>query len=816
MNNNAIKRVIGFLLAFIVVCIYILPISTSLAKDAAEDISGQIKSTKVLEENLMDENIDLVNSENVESKEVIKLNETEEINENFSEADNLNEVKKTPTKSSEDNQGNSKETFNKEFFDEDVFLNKESIAEVTDFQELKASIADSSIKSINIVGDITIEEPLIIEHSVLIEGNNNTFIGNAAENEFMFKIKNREASVTFSNVEFNGNNNGAIYSETDLSLRHCSFKKHKIEGGVGGSFNSGVITIFGDYKNADEVNLLIEESIFFENSNGSGGTALNIEGYVCTEINNSEFNNNNNSNWGGTIFIQTSGDSNSYSSFKLANSYIENNIIGSQGAPIYISGRVNMNVDNVALKSNTTNGTMFTSGGIYYSGWTKAPGKVEIKNSVFENNRPGAASINSHGETLIENSKFINNQNDDNGGALYLSPQRESDHNVKIIDSTFTGNSSKAHGGAVYGTTVKAENSIDNELNIEIINTLFDNNTAGTEYGDGGAICVYTPRNGPSNSKVYGKINLNISENSKFTGNSSKAHGGAISAESLNVDPKISINIKETEFIGNSTKYYGGAIQVDGIKKLEVSESNFDKNKVSDFGGGAINVNDSTRLQGSTEPSKVEVYIRGSSFKENSSNAHGGAILVDATKTMEVSGTEFKGNKANLSGGAINFLESIENGFINLDNNVFTKNTAVKNGGAINLLPSEDRKTSDDDFIYYEPVTIKNTKFSENISGRGFYYLDEAKYPKIQGVYNTNVENVNQLSGDKTINYPTGVKYNKAYNNYDVSFVGGLIVVYDGNGYNSGEVPVDDKIYEVKDIVNVLGKNTVNREGYNS
>lgn len=223
--------------------------------------------------------------------------------------------------------------------------------------------------------------------------------------------------------------------------------------------------------------------------------------------------------------------------------------------------------------------------------------KVILKNIVFKNcYSNGQDIIENHGELVIENCRFINNQvmsdnslinnnnclkivgtsfsnNISNGQSLI-----ENHSILEISDADFINNNSHAIGccisngmeALISDSIFKSNNSsnnagcISNEFKskLKLINDSFEYNDAEV---DGGAI--YN----------YGEIEI---ENSKFTNNSSKDEGGAINSRTSG-----KITVSDSEFIENESKSNGGAIFNYG--KMDLSNCIFFKNNAK-IRSGAI------------------------------------------------------------------------------------------------------------------------------------------------------------------------------------------------------------------------------------
>lgn len=302
----------------------------------------------------------------------------------------------------------------------------------------------------------------------------------------------------------------------------------------------------------------------------------------------------------------------------------------------------------------------------FYVGIRNNGGKVTIKNSTLQNNKStaeqkgdiyfyGGAIHNDAGTVDLEDSNFIKNSTTTKGGAIY-----SKSGTLNIKNTNFTENTS-IDGGALYltegasatieGGTVEGNESTSNggaiyndgAGTIKITGTEFKNNKSerqegGAIYNDGG--------------------NLEISD-ATFSDNNCSNNGGAIYHGSGIA------NIDNTKFTNNKGDYGSGAIYNGDAATMTVSNSSFEGNISSSFGGAIKNDGSLT--------------IENTSFKNNTSNYGGGAIYNYSNTTMTISNSSFEDNKTTQGyGGAIaNF------GDLTIENTNFINNTSNTNGGAI-------------------------------------------------------------------------------------------------------------------------------------
>lgn len=244
-------------------------------------------------------------------------------------------------------------------------------------------------------------------------------------------------------------------------------------------------------------------------------------------------------------------------------------------------------------------------------------------------------------------------------------------------------NSGTFYGGAISADGQKATLDCKN-VRLTVNNCDFKDFKAYA----GGAICFHYTEDGSisvtgsnfTNNKAYGasggaicfincKSNILSVDTSKFTGNSSSSHGGAIVCDA-------SYNTDEGDF-----------------DRLTITNCVFEHNAVNTFdklGGGAVAISDS-------DGGKKAIRISGCKFYENRSgtvssegevtgSAMGGAVFINATKSIELANNTFTGNQAGGHGGAMHIAcgES-ETTTITMEGCTFDGNVSGGQGGAINL-----------------------------------------------------------------------------------------------------------------------------------
>jgi len=234
----------------------------------------------------------------------------------------------------------------------------------------------------------------------------------------------------------------------------------------------------------------------------------------------------------------------SFSNGNELNLHIKNvlftNNLAKEGPAIYVSG--------------TSPGSLVVEDSLFYgnraSGSTSKGGAVSMANSnfpgtfincTFEGNVVEGPDGYSHGGAIISSSgltvngcSFINNYayNDTSGiaqgGAVY------SQYNAVIENSTFSGNTAEAHGGAIY---------MLGDVDLTLTNCTLSSNTAETEAGGG----VYLQSNGSLNATGC-----------TFKNNKAGGSGGGGGVRSTN-STQGETQITDCDFIGNRANTGGGA-----------------------------------------------------------------------------------------------------------------------------------------------------------------------------------------------------------------------------------------------------------------
>ena len=357
----------------------------------------------------------------------------------------------------------------------------------------------------------------------------------------------------------------------------------------------------------------------------------------------------------------------------LINCTFENNSATNNGGSIYWCGQYG-NITNCTFEKNSAGSN--NGGALYIQGKN-----TFVFNATFIDNKAskGAAVHVASENVTINESRFIKNTGSSMGGAIYVTK-----NNVSIINSTFAENIANS-GGAIYLDTADDVTIIDSEFvnnsadkggaiywnngkNRNITNSRFVNNAAVSH---GGAI-YWTDQNGGKGTIYNSTFTCNSLIN---TGGTSSSYGGAIYLYTGN------LIINKTDFINNTIngKYrsYGGAVYDGSSGQLNITDSNFIGNGISNSGtstnshayGGAIYIDSGT------------ANITKSSFNLNfvnsqSANTYGTAVHWEGGKGA-ISNSSFLNNHGKSSfSGAIVARSSSK---VNITNSIFLNNTYGSN-----------------------------------------------------------------------------------------------------------------------------------------
>ncbi len=335
-----------------------------------------------------------------------------------------------------------------------------------------------------------------------------------------------------------------------------------------------------------------------------------------------------------------------------------------QGGALYLyqSGAVIRN----CLFHNNDSGVR--GSGCYAFGDTLHTIALHFDNVIFRDNHGynGAGGFfHAYQDLSLKNCHFSNNSGFQGGAAFF------SGTNATVEDCVFEANSA-TYGGGIDGfhTNLYIKYPV-----IRIIRSSF---TGNTSLSGGG---VYYRND-------YGGFSF-VVDSCIFTENESSSSGGGAlyiidNADAQNAELTSTVRVDRTTFTGNAA-VYGGAVEIDGgddSLRIEVARSGFFNNTASDSGGGLY-----VFMQ---ETSNVHTQIKQTTFDGNTAPIGGGLIL-DSYYNIErmsyaIDSCNFSNNVAGTYGGAIGQFLTEGPGLIgSIRNTQFLNNQARQAGALVSL-----------------------------------------------------------------------------------------------------------------------------------
>jgi|GEM_PF-942122 len=371
-----------------------------------------------------------------------------------------------------------------------------------------------------------------------------------------------------------------------------------------------------------------------------------------------------------------------------------------------VRGGIAYNYRSVKVYGGSFIGNIATSqGGVFYSPNT-AGSHIHIGSAdpegaavLFQGNTSvgnGGALCTSALTTLVihGNTTFDSNVAGGSGGAISSYGQ------LTARGVTFTGNTAKTYGGAVY--TSNSSNTYITRITT-FDGCTFKNNVATM----GGALTVYATNKSFDNGAIANVTDCTFTSNQAASTSSKTA---ASSGGAIYVERKSTLTVDGSTFTSNQARTEGGAIYAGGASTVTVKDASFKKNAIMSAGkhGGAISIHSVTLdMTGTTLTSNTaqtnggalyisyasahdrnsEVTLTDVDFVTNSTKDYGGAIyatrqtVTEDKRILTVKDSEFRSNSA-LQGGAIQLMAKVD---AYIKDTLFTKNTAEENGGAVSL-----------------------------------------------------------------------------------------------------------------------------------
>jgi len=292
-------------------------------------------------------------------------------------------------------------------------------------------------------------------------------------------------------------------------------------------------------------NLIITENECYS-GNSNGGGIYSTAGGAAQILNSSITNNKSGTSTtgngtSGAIWISGAALANT---MKLTNVTISGNSARVAGA-IYIQNNATPEFTNVKFLNNsslTTAGALYAGSSDAYQAYPKFLDGCEFTNNSSSAGSGGAIYIASYTAMSSVNTLFSNNSSSGgNGGAIYAVGNAANPTTVILTGGRFSGNSASSSGGAAY---------ISSDANATIKNVLLYTNTAGAA---GGALFLYSENNN-IDIEIVNSIFYNNTANGAA---STTALGGGAIASSTKTNTKI----KNCTFYANKSTYRkGGAI----------------------------------------------------------------------------------------------------------------------------------------------------------------------------------------------------------------------------------------------------------------
>ena len=415
--------------------------------------------------------------------------------------------------------------------------------------------------------------------------------------------------LTISNSEFykniaSGNKaeGGAIYNTGGLTLSNVKFTGNSVNGYSGGAVSINV-------KNGEKTKILNSEFVGNTASGEADSGAVSIaNGDV--DIKASKFIGNK-ADFGGALYAYTGNKH--YVAVHIEDSLFSGNVADWDGNASDDGGGAivnvaNANPDSAAAKENPNQ----------YGMW--------IKNSRFENNKVlnnnpggGAMFLGSTARTNLDGVLFRGNSSDTVGGAISTrfadSGKNDNRGVIDIINTVFANNTAKQTGGAFDNYF---HNSDTAEGNVYIEKSSFDSNSAkqgGAVYNHGDA-----DKQGKAGSMMFTGVN--------FMNNVATENGGALFNET---NAQITLSGKNT-FTGNMAGGVGNDIHNLGKLAVTGGTTTIDGGITGD---GALTIADGATLNiGTTTVQQKELTLAGTV----------GATIIDANNYGKLLAETYNGN----------------------------------------------------------------------------------------------------------------------------------------------------------------------------
>ena len=287
------------------------------------------------------------------------------------------------------------------------------------------------------------------------------------------------------------------------------------------------------------------------------------------------------------------------------------------------------------------------------------------------------------------------------GGAIYnyLSVDKDSDKQLAIENSTFTGNSANRGVEIFYDATSGYSN-------------LEETTSSGGAIYNAGHKVYYTLEDGASGKQKY--VKKNVEYNYKDKNGLLKTHKNAQGETVKNEATKI--KVKNSTFTGNTASNKAGAIYNDINTELELSDSTFNKNSATQ--GGAIYNSEGEYVKKADEGT---IYI-GATIFTNLGEKGEKIIMNSNTATRQMSGKDETSPSNEFLGGAIYNAGTIKqkDSTSSYDNEVIGFEFNNNSAGAGQSTSDPAKSTIGRGGAYYNAVSgttyVGNSKFDGNFT----------------------------------------------------------------------------------------------------
>ena len=601
-----------------------------------------------------------------------------------------------------------------------------------------------------IVGNLTNFQNHEVTRGITIKGySSSSSINLAGVSGRAFNISSSDVTIrdlTFTGSKYNGDGGVLYWNGDNAYIYNCIFQNNKLSSTNG---KGGVIYITGDS------DIFSVEKCSFKSNNAYDGGAIYVDDVTDnTLIYDSVFTGNYVTHYGGALYYEGSI---CYYVDENTNRDFSGNFAGgdSSYANIYDGEATKCILDVYVSLNGDGDGSTFNTPTNFKNGFKLvAPnGKLTFvrENEIF--------NLGEDYRISKFNVTFIGNHSTLNDASFTITT---TSHDIKFYNLIFTGNSEytiiwngvdgivencifKDNGGnnGLKGVAIQAYGD-----NLQVKNSIFNNNRALSNGADGGAIwCNATNlkiinSNFTNNKASAGGIHVYLAESATYTiiKDSSFINGTRTGTGSAIILTNGTIMITSSVFEKNSGVYGGALRLLNGT--ATVNASTFTSNEATTYGGAIY--------------SNVPLTLTYSNFTSNTATTQGGGLYLttDADNTYiedcnftdnqaynagavscfakaSISGCNFKHNIATYVGGA-----AILNANVTVSNSNFTDNIAHTAGGAISIANADGNLTFIDCnftsnqaigsstsagaiYLYAGSLTISNCDFTSNNANNG-------------------------------------------------------------------------------------------------